>query len=192
MSFKFLPRSAVFGVDPTEGRAGLPARPGLRAVARRPAAVPRVPMAAPRAPTASMPAQAVTRIQQLQAALIQQRQITQKAVRQLGAYAARVRQLEQQLRVGYSPDVQQPSAPGTAVDVGVPTRALRNPYLETSDGGRGAPPAVPVNASAGAPGTAAHAPGDRASDARATVRAAEDAIFYGDAEAAFYEGDEED
>lgn len=183
MSFKFVRRSDVFGQtqhdpDRTSMPTAMPMRPGAGAPGDR-----------------ARPAMPVTQqVELLKGALVRMKndrdRIVAEANRKLQAFAGRVRQLEGLVRTAYSPGVQVPGS--GQVDVGVPTHAMRNPNLYGTDGGRGAPPAQPFDPRAGNPRDAAGPPGDRAQTMHETVRAAEDAIFYGAGDAAFYDGGEND
>lgn len=182
--FKFVPRSAVYGQtqhDPD--RSSMPSAMPMRPNAGRPGTQAQA-HAMPHAHQVELLKGAVVRLQQDRA------RIVKEANMKLGAMATKVRQYQEFIRTAYGPGVQVPGMP--PVDVGVPTHALRNPYVATTDGGRGAPPAQSFNPNAGNPRDAAGAPGDRAQTVHESVRAAEDAIFYGEGDAAFYQGGEDD
>lgn len=182
MSFRFVPRSAVFGQTTVEPDGSMPqarmmdpraGRPGTQAQGAMPAV------------------QAVALLKgQLVKVHADRARIVKEANAKLGALVARVRQLEGALRVAYSPNAGTPGQ--GQVDQGVPTHALRNPNVYTTAGGRGAPPAQPLYDAAGNPGDAAGNPDSGAQSVHETVRAAEDAIFYGRGDSAFYEGGEND
>jgi hypothetical protein len=183
MTFKFVKRSA----------AGYPSLGADMPVARP------MPIQAGAPRDAATPAHiALQRLQQQNALLknalakvaADRARVVKEANTKLGALVTRNRQLEGLVRTAYSPGVQ---APGRGpVSVGVPTHALENPNVQYVDGGRGAPAAVPFNPAAGNPHDAAGSPRDAAHPVHETVRAAEDAIFYGEGDAAFYSGGEND
>lgn len=188
MSFRFVPRSAVYGQNIAED--SVPSRtaqarsmPTARALPLRTGAGPRVHQGAmPDAHQVELLKGEVVRLRQ------DRDRIVKEANAKLGALVGRVKQLEGYMRTAYAPGVQVPGR--GQVDVGVPTHTLRNPYLYSVEGAKGAPPARMDPAHAGNPRDAAGAPGDTAHDAHETVRAAEDALFYGEGDAVFYQGDD--
>lgn len=184
-SFRIVPRSAVFGQSHVDynGTESMPQAYTQALGVGRGASV-----------TAGGPA--FVKIQALQQALARERSDKQRIVKlanqRLSALLGHIKQLEGYVRAGYAPGVQAAGGSGPGYDVGVPTHALRNPYLRTVDGARGAPPAQAAGAAAGNPHDAAGNPGTQAQTVEQAVRNAEDAIFYGRGDAAFYEGGEND
>lgn len=186
MSIRLVPRSAVYGQTMEDGT---PSR------AQQARSMPGVQMMNPHAGapgTATQDPRLV--IQQLRAVAQKihndRARIVKEANAKLGALANRVRQLEGFIRTSYAPGAQIPGMP--PVDVAVPTHAVRNPNVYTVDGGRGAPPAQSMDPNAGNPHDSAGPPGTAARSHEETVREAQDALFYGRGDAAFYEGGEND
>lgn len=185
MSFRVVPRSAVYGASHTDGN-GVESMPAAYTQA----------LHAGRGASVSAAHPAFVKIQALQQALQRERVDKQRIVKlanqRLSALLGHIKQLEGYVRAGYAPGVQAAGGQGPGYDVGVPTHTLRNPNLYTVDGGRGAPPAQPSHSPAGNPHDAAGASGTQARTVEEAVRNAEEAIFYGRGDAAFYEGGEND
>lgn len=183
-AFRIVPRSAVYGDDSREEqRRSMPVAMPMQPHAGRPGTAAYNPHLALEQQNRQLKAA-------LQKVLADRQRIVKEANAKLSALGGRVRQLEGFIRTGYSPN---PQAPGRGqVDVGVPTHAMRNPNIYTTDGGQGAPPAQVFDPSAGNPHDSAGPPGTGARTVHESVRAAEDAIFYGRGDAAFYEGGEND
>ncbi len=178
---KFVPRSAVFG-------------PGA---ADSPVAQQQHLQVGP--PPRAQPFQAdVHQVELLKGEVVRLRQqrdaLVKEANTRLATQANRIRQLEGfirqrigPMRVGYTSQPQTPGRP--PVSVGVPTHAMRNPNVEMVNGGARAPVAVPMAPAAGNPHDSAGPANDAARSAHETVRMAEDALFYGQGDSAFYEGE---
>jgi hypothetical protein len=184
-NFRIVPRSALYG-QPTVDQNGTESMPAAYTQA----------LHAGRGTSVNPAHPALVRIQALQQALAKaqadKQRIVKLANQRLSALMNRIQQLEGFVRTGYAPGAQAEGGQGPGYDVGVPTHTLRNPYLRTVDGARGAPPAQASHTPAGNPRDAASSPGTGAQTVEASVRQAEDAIFYGRGDAAFYEGGEND
>lgn len=106
--------------------------------------------------------------------------------RQNQQFAQHFNGLVRAINVGYSPEPAT-NAPGQQISAGIPTHTYRGSTTRATlvNGAVGTPPAQPLNARAGAPGTAAGAPGTAAQ----RLASAQDNVFYGDGDSAFYEGE---
>lgn len=132
----------------------------------RQTSMPSMPVAVPAGTRAYTAEQKVMLLQgALQKVTADRARIVKEANAKLGALASRVRQLEQHLRTAYAPGTQKTTVP---VQPDVPLTPMQ--------------PAAVQQAEAAQP----------MSDAQARVQAAEDALFYGNGDSAFYEGGEND